>query len=292
MLNRSTESSVESNRMEEEKNMGLNALVSQHEDQASRGETPYEHHVTPVPTQALARLDRFATASLLATGLAHEIANPLSTLLAALDWATERVERMRKRGQGSEDAIHLERLAPDVELAMMSAQSIAALVRDFQLFLRPDEITPVIGAAEVKPAIERALQMARVRLKSVSPVSAELGEAPTVRVPSTRITQIVLNLLLNAADALADRPWSANSVEVRLETVNGRAVIEVRDNGPGLGPEAQRHLFEPGHTGRATGSGLGLAISRQLARLSGGDITVTCPPTAGTIFRVVLPPAG
>lgn len=250
---------------------------------------PFDHHVTPVPTQALARLDRFATASLLATGLAHEIANPLSTLMAALDWTSERVERMRARGGA--DASQIDRLLPDVQLALVSAQAITALVRDFQLFLRPDEITPIIGAAEVKPAVERALQMARARLSAVTPLSADLGQAPTVRIPATRITQIVLNLLLNAADALADRAWSANMVEVLLKTVDGRAVIEIRDNGPGLSPETQRHLFEPGHTGRQTGSGLGLAISRQLARLSGGDVTVTCPPGAGTIFRVVLPPS-
>ena len=64
--------------MEEDKDMGLTALVSQHEDQLpAMTKRPFEHHVTPVPTQALARLDRFATASLLAAGLAHEIANPL-----------------------------------------------------------------------------------------------------------------------------------------------------------------------------------------------------------------------
>jgi signal transduction histidine kinase len=276
--------------MEEEEDMGLAALVSQHEDQANGEDTPFEHHVTLVPTQVLARLDRFATASVLATGLAHEIANPLACLMAALDWTKERVGRMRQ--QGSADTAQIDRLVPDVELALVSAQTITSLIRDFQLFLRPDEITPIVGAAEVKPAIERALQMARARLGSVTPVSTELGNAPPVRVPSTRITQIVLNLLMNAADALSERPWSANLVEVVLETVEGRAVIQVRDNGPGLSPELRRHLFEPGRTGKQTGAGLGLAISRQLARLSGGDITVTCPPGNGTVFRVVLPPAG
>jgi signal transduction histidine kinase len=275
--------------MEEDKDMGLTALVSQHEDQHQGSEAPFEHHVTPVPTQALARLDRFATASLLAAGLAHEIANPLSTLMAALDWTQERVTRLRK--QAVADTVHIDRLETDVELAILSARSITALVRDFQLFLRPDEVTPIVGAAEVKPAVERALQMARARLSSVTPVQTDLGEAPTVRVPPTRITQIVLNLLLNAADALADRNWSANNVEVGLRTVDGRAVIEVRDNGPGMSPETRRHLFEPGHTGKSAGSGLGLAISRQLARLSGGDVTVICPPGGGTLFRVVLPPA-
>jgi signal transduction histidine kinase len=276
--------------MEEDEDMGLAALVSQHEDQVQGEEAaPFEHHVTPIPTQALARLDRFATASLLAAGLAHEIANPLACLVAALDWTNERVGRLRQRGHA--DAGHIDRLVPDIELAIVSAQTITALVRDFQLFLRPDEITPIVGASEVKPAIERALVMARARLVSVTPVHSELGDAPPVRIPATRITQIILNLLLNAADALAQRPWSANLVEVRLETVDGRAVIEVRDNGPGLSPEMRRHLFEPGRsTKNGTPSlGIGLAISRQLARLSGGDITVTCPAGGGTVFRVVFP---
>jgi signal transduction histidine kinase len=278
--------------MEEEKDMGLTALVAQHEDQAQTADAPFAHHVTPVPTQALARLDRFATASLLATGLAHEIANPLACLVAALDWTSERVERMHKNGIA--DAGQIARLLPDLELAMVSAQTLTALVRDFQLFLRPDEVTPLVGSSEVKPAIERALKMARSRLSSVTPVSTELGDAPPVRIPATRITQIVLNLLLNAADALTDRPWSANAVEVVLKTVDARAVIEIRDNGPGMTPETRRALFEPGRSTKNgdTSLGLGLAISRQLARLSGGDITVTCPPGGGTIFRVVLPPAG
>lgn len=272
--------------------MGLTALVAQHEEYARTEETPFEHHVTPVPTQALARLDRFAAASLLAAGLAHEIANPLASLMAALDWTNERVARLRKNGAG--DADQIERLVPDIELAVVSAQAITALVRDFQLFLRPDEVTPIVGTSEVKPAVERALKMARARLGAVTPVSTELGEAPAVHIPATRVTQIVLNLLLNAADALADRPWSANLIEVVLKTLDGRAVIEVRDNGPGISPETRRGLFEPGRSTKPgdTSLGLGLAISRQLARLSGGDITVTCPPGGGSLFRVVLPPAG
>ena len=272
--------------------MGLTALVSQHEEKVqAENATPFEHHLTPVPTQALARLDRFATASLLATGLAHEIANPLASLMAALDWTKERVGRMRERGGA--DLEQIERLVPDIELALLSARSITALVRDFQMFLRPDEVTPVMGAAEVKPAVERALQMARARLGSVTPVTSDFGNAPQVRIPPTRITQIVLNLLLNAADALAARPWSANQVEVIVKTIDDRAVIEVRDNGPGMSPELRRAAFEPGRSTKEgdTSLGLGLAISRQLARLSGGDIAVICPPGGGTVFRVVLPPA-
>lgn len=245
--------------------------------------------VTPVPTEMLARLDRLATTSLLATGLAHELANPLASLVLSLDWTNERIDRLRK--QGSAAAADLERLAPDLELARISTDAITAMLRDFQMFLRPNEITPIIGPCEVKPAVVRAIQMARVRLATVSPVSVQLEDVPMVRTPSTRITQIVLNLLLNAADALTDRAWSANQIEVRVYTADGRATIDVRDNGPGLSPEVKRHLFEPGRSTKTNSEslGLGLAISRQLARLSGGDIWVASPPGDGAVFRVVFP---
>jgi signal transduction histidine kinase len=245
--------------------------------------------VMPVPTEMLARLDRLATTSLLATGLAHELANPLASLVLALDWTNERVGRMRKHGSAS--ASEIERLVPDLELARLSTDTITAVLRDFQLFLRPNEVTPIIGPCEVKPAVVRAIQMARVRLATVSPVSVQLEEVPMVRTPSTRITQIVLNLLLNAADALTGRAWSANQIDVRVYSFEGRATIDVRDNGPGLSPEVKRHLFEPGRSTKPNSEslGLGLAISRQLARLSGGDIWVASPPGDGTVFRVVFP---
>jgi signal transduction histidine kinase len=248
--------------------------------------------LTSVPTHMLARLDRLASTSLLATGLAHELANPLASLVLALDWTDERVDRMRKRGNAG--AAELERLAPDLELARLSVDAITAILRDFQVFLRPDEVTPIVAPCEVKPAVVRALQMARVRLAGVTPMNVQMADdVPMVRAPSTRITQIVLNLLLNAAEALTNRAWSANMVEVRLFAEDGRAAIEVRDNGPGLSPEMKRHLFEPGRSTKAAGGslGLGLAVSRQLARLSGGDIWVASPPGDGTVFRVVFPAA-
>src|SRR5947207_15925476 len=112
--------------MEEDKEMGLTAIVAEYEDRTQETEAPFAHHVTPVPTQALARLDRFATTSLLAAGLAHEIANPLTTLMAALDWTNERVERLRRHATA--DSVQIEKLATDVELALVSARAITALV--------------------------------------------------------------------------------------------------------------------------------------------------------------------
>jgi signal transduction histidine kinase len=243
-----------------------------------------------LPIETVARLDRMATASMLATGLAHEIASPLSCLIAALDAIEVRVGWLRERDQSSPN--DLEELASDVELASVSGNEIFAQVRDFQQYLRPRELETA-PAIDLKPPILRAIRMARTRLGARSPVSVALGEAPPVRVPGNRITQIVLNLLLNAAEALADRPYSANQIEVRLSTVEHWAVIEVKDNGPGLDAATRQRLFEPGVSGKPGGQslGLGLAICRELARAAGGEISVSSPLTGSTLFRVALPPA-
>jgi signal transduction histidine kinase len=251
---------------------------------------PARPGLVSLPAVALARLERLATASMLSTGLAHEIANPLSCLNAAVTALDARLGELRNRGSAS--ATELDELASDLELAKVGTEEMAMLVRDFQLFLRPDELdtSPPI---DLKPSVLRALRLARSRLAATAPVSVALGEAPLVRIPPGRVTQIVLNLLFNAADALAGRPWSANLVEVRLETIGGWAVIDVKDNGPGVAPETRARLFEPGITGKPEGSslGLGLAICRELARASGGEVSASTPLSPGTLFRVVLPPA-
>jgi signal transduction histidine kinase len=243
-----------------------------------------------LPIETVARLDRMATASMLATGLAHEIANPLSCLIAAIDAIEVRVGWLREREQSTPK--ELEELAADVELASVSGNEIFAQVRDFQQFLRPRELE-TSPAIDLKPAILRAIRMARTRLASKSAVTVVLGEAPPVRVPGSRITQIVLNLLLNAADAVADRPFSANMIEVRLSTVDHWAVIEVKDNGPGIEPATRQRLFEPRVSGKpgSRSLGFGLAICRELARAAGGEISVSSPLTGATLFRVALPPA-
>ena len=105
--------------------------------------------------------------------------------------------------------------------------------------------------------------------------------------------QVVLNLLLNALEALASRERAQNRITVRVDVAAGRALIEVSDNGPGLPRDGVERLFAPAgprRAGRAS-SGLGLPISRELVRKMGGEITVSSLPGTGTTFLVSLPPA-
>ncbi len=196
-----------------------------------------------LPLEAVTRLDRMATASLLAAGLAHEIANPLFCLLVALEGLDARLDRLREADAAAGE--DLDGLAAEVELAAVSGNEIFAQVRDFQQFLRPRELETA-APLDLKPAILRAVRMARARIGARSPVSVVLGDAPAVRIPGNRVTQMVLNLLLNAADAVGERPFTTNLIEVRLARVEHWAVIEVEDNGPGLDAATRARLFEPG----------------------------------------------
>ena len=213
--------------------------------------------------------------------------------MAALDWTNERVERLRKHAVA--DAAQLDELATDVELALVSARSITALVRDFQLFLRPDEVTPIIGAAEVKPRSNARFRWrARASARSLRcrPISAKRRTCGCPRRASRRSSSTCCS---------TRRTRWRTGVERQLRRCGGADGRRPRRHRgarqrPGHDPGDAAQPFRAGPHGeeRTDGrtqhvAGLGLAISRQLARLSGGDITVTCPPSGGTVFRVVLP---
>jgi signal transduction histidine kinase len=244
--------------------------------------------MTTLPTEMVARLDRLAGASLLGAGLAHEIANPLGCLLSALEGLESQLREIRRRGALAPGDV--DGLGAELELATTSSGTITDLVHDFQLFLRPESKGPVL--ANVRDAVERALRIVRPRLATIARIDAQLCDVPGVRVPASRIVQVVLNLLLNATEAIASRAFDENLVTVRLDVIkDGHVLIEVSDNGPGLPPAIRDRVFEAGVSqkpGRLS-SGLGLAISRELVLRMGGTINVSSLAGVGTTFLVRLP---
>jgi C4-dicarboxylate-specific signal transduction histidine kinase len=273
--------------MQEDDNM-TPVMMPVRKAEESRGvDEPMAGAETTVSTEVLARLQRLATASLMAAGLAHEISNPLTALAGGLSALDEQLRRIRRHAANAED---FDLIAANADLMAVSVEAMTGLIRDFRGFVAMSEMGSA-KTTDLAPAVERAIRMARTRLVSVSPLSVSLSSVPPVRVPANRVTQIVLNLLLNAADALSHRPWASNVVQVRVAAVEGQATILVKDNGPGIAPEIRSRVFEPGvSTKRGGGAlGLGLAISRNLARMSRGDISVSCPPEGGAAFVVTFP---
>jgi CheY-like chemotaxis protein len=120
------------------------------------------------------------------------------------------------------------------------------------------------------------------------------GPVPPVEGSESRLGQVVLNLLVNAAHAITEGSAEQNEIRVTTSTdAEGRAVLEVRDTGGGIAPGARQRIFDPFFTTKeiGVGTGLGLSICHGIVSAMGGTIAVDSQPGAGSLFRVVLPPA-
>jgi signal transduction histidine kinase len=232
--------------------------------------------------ERLVRSERLASVGRLAAGLAHEIGNPLAALLG--------FEELMLQG-GLDEAEQR-----DFLLRMQrETERIHHILRDLLDFARPAAPSIAPPAPEPAGSVGDALadvaalvkpQRAFREVELSTDVAARL---PRVALSHQRIVQLLLNLLLNAADA-APRP--GGRVVVRAARLSeDRVRIQVEDNGPGIAPEVKDRLFEPFVTtkGVGEGTGLGLAVCRGLVEAAGGSITVEAPGAGGARFVIDLP---
>jgi two-component system NtrC family sensor kinase len=111
---------------------------------------------------------------------------------------------------------------------------------------------------------------------------------PAVHIDPTQLKQVLLNLVVNATDAMAAVP-ARKPIALRTMARDGGVLIETRDHGPGIAPEAMRGLFDPFFTTKAEGLGVGLSITRSIVEAAGGRITAHNHPDGGAVLRVWLP---
>ncbi len=226
--------------------------------------------------ESLLRAERLATLGRLASGIAHEVGNPLGAI-------TGYVELARDRLRGAQEV--------DDFLARIGneAQRIDRIVRDLLDLARPGEA--VLGAVDLAAPLEAALRLARVqaRFRSVE-VSLELPAAlPRVVADERRLSQVFLNLLLNAGDAMD----GAGRIRVDAALEGGRVAVRVADSGPGIAPGDLPRVFEPFFTtkGAGRGTGLGLAISQGIVESFGGELLAANAAGSGALFTLLLRPA-
>jgi PAS domain S-box-containing protein len=224
--------------------------------------------------------DRMSQLGFLAAGVAHEINNPLAYALAALGCAR------RDIGAGNLGAAQ-ESLA----IALEGAERVRGITNDLRMFTRGVEQRS--EATDPLEVVRASVDLARVTIRARAHLVVDLGPAPMVFADAGRLGQVLMNLLVNAVDALTDRDPETSRIAVRTRTsADGSASIEIEDNGHGIPVEVQSRIFEPFFTtkGSRSGSGLGLAICRHIVREVGGRIEVESAVGAGSLFRVVLPP--
>jgi signal transduction histidine kinase len=227
---------------------------------------------------ALVRRERLATLGQLASGVGHELRNPLGVMTNAVYYLravlAQQPENVRE---------YLDILSQQVAIS----EKIVADLLDFTRAKSPQRAPTAL--ADVVAA--QAAQLATAGFPEVAVEREVPAGLPPVLVDAGQAGQVVQNLLTNAAQAMGGR----GTIHVRALHDVDVVHLEVRDHGTGIAPEHQARLFEPLFTTKARGIGLGLALSRTLARANGGDLAARNNDGRGATFTFTLPvaaPAG
>jgi len=231
----------------------------------------------------LARISRITTMGELAATIAHEVNQPLSGILtngsACLRWLTgiesssqnleearEAVERMIRDGKRAGDVILRLRNFFKASGGEKTSLSINEVVEGILMLVRHE--------------LERNNILLRTDLAA---------RAPNIQGDSVQLQQVLLNLIVNAADALADVVDRSRELTIVTRPESGGVRVEVRDNGVGIEKEKLESIFQPFYTTKANGMGMGLSISRSIIKNHGGQLFAQPNQGSGTTFYFTLP---
>ncbi|TNF23755.1 MAG: hybrid sensor histidine kinase/response regulator [Deltaproteobacteria bacterium] len=243
-----------------------------------------ERHALEVQVEQSRRL---ASLGAMAAGVAHEVNNPLAAVSANLDVVRRELDDLHGGSLAPDGVGRLRELVAD---ATEAAQRIRTIVADLGVFLRKPRSE--IGAAEVARAVERAVRATAHEVAGLTRVEVGAVDVPPVALPESRLVQVLVNLLVNAAHALAGTGGGAVGIAAR--EVGEMVEITVRDDGPGMSEDVAERIFEPFFTTKppGRGTGMGLFLCHGIVSASGGGLTVESAPGAGSTFRIRLPVLG
>jgi PAS domain S-box-containing protein len=228
----------------------------------------------------LAIADRMASLGTLAAGVAHEINNPLTYTLANLSL----LQRTLPAGDARAHAW--------IVSALEGVERIRSIVSDLSSFSHVGEGPPV--ALDVTHLLDSSIRMAENEIRYRARVVRRYGDTPPVLAHDSRLGQVFLNLLINAAHAIPEGAPDSHEIVVTTSTdAEGFVVVEIHDSGVGIPPELLDRIFDPFVTSKpkGVGTGLGLYICRTIVDSLAGELTVKSELGHGSTFRVRLRPA-
>jgi PAS domain S-box-containing protein len=230
----------------------------------------------------LVHVCRLSTMGEVATGMAHELNQPLAAIVNYAKGASRRLQT----GTGDSEA-----LVDAMRHISSQAQRAGEIIRRLRALVGKQP--PVRNVVDLNYLVREVCGFVEFETGKLEvQIQTELadGEIP-VDVDLVQIEQVLLNLVRNALDALEERPAGERELVIRTAIEGDAAVVSVHDNGPGIPPERMDHLFDPFYTTKESGMGMGLSISQTILENHFGTIEAASTPGAGTVFRVRLPVA-
>jgi two-component system cell cycle sensor histidine kinase/response regulator CckA len=243
--------------------------------------------------------DRVRAMGTTAASVAHEINNPLTYVLFGLESAgleladlSTGLDRAFLTGDESATKSALRGIALAREYlgqAVAGADRIRQVTRDLSTFIRRDDerVAPI----DVAAATRSAMKLVRKEIEARAQLIEDIGPSSYVLMNEARLVQVLVNLLVNAWQALPSPDPLRHVIGVRTGNENSQALIEIWDSGTGVPPQLREEIFEPFVTTKSVGAGtgLGLFVCRNIIHSSEGRITVHDGPNGGALFRIQLP---
>jgi two-component system cell cycle sensor histidine kinase/response regulator CckA len=241
--------------------------------------------------------DRLASVGTMAAGMAHEVNAPMGLVLSHVQQVASRLQEHRAELHAlfSDEAYaSVFKRLDDIQRALGEAEEHANRVTKIASELRTFAQAPTHHErpVDLRQVLSWAGEVVAHEIRSRAALAMEVGNVPLVNADEARLGQVFVNLLLNAAQAIAPGHVKDNEVRVSARTASdGRAVVEVRDSGCGIPPDLLGRIFDPFFTTKSvgTGTGLGLSICHGIVRSMGGEIHVESQVGRGSLFRVLLP---
>ena len=226
--------------------------------------------------------ERMASLGTLAGGVAHEINNPLAYVMSNLRFIADELASVGTKMSGLAEATEV------LGETLQGAEQIRTIVQSLNAFSRANEQR---GPVDLKQVLELAVSMSSSEIRYRARLVKDYVEAPPVEGNDSRLGQVFLNLLVNAAHAIPEGRPNDNEIRVvtRMQGAD-HVAIEIQDTGCGIPPDVQRRVFEPFFTTKPVGkgTGLGLSICHGIVKSFGGKISVASEIGKGSTFRVVL----
>lgn len=235
----------------------------------------------------LAHSERLAAIGQLAAGVTHEINNPAAYVVANLTTLLDRVQDLQRSPLAAEQ--QLDELADMLRESLDGMARIRSIASDLRTFARigRNDVTLV----DLNECVECACKIAKSEIRQRARLVRELGEIPRLPGSPGKLAQVVLNLLINAAQAVPEGNVEEQCITVRTGASGEEVWLQVEDTGHGIPPDLRDKIFDPFFTTkpRSQGTGLGLALCADIVGQHHGVIVARQPPGGGTCFEVRFP---
>lgn len=242
----------------------------------------------------LTQTERVYALGVIAAGIGHELKNPISWVSGNLEHSLMRFDRLRglarAKDADSEAMLwEIDKIVDALNDAKVGTDRVCEIVQGIKMSMtQPSvELLPV----DLDEVLRLALRLVAGDLRRHAELEVDVQCKARVLGSSSQLSQIVLNLLVNAMQAVSARSVSVKRVAARILPAEGNVRVEIADSGPGVSAEDSKRIFDPFFTTKpGVGSGLGLAISRKIAQELGGSLEVTRDPQlGGAAFCLTLP---